>query len=114
MTSEIEDIEAALGARLPNQFLGHLAQQPEELRADGLLLYPISYLVERNRTYEVQQYAPGFLLIGDDSGGDGFLIRFDEGAGTEVFRTDLGSLTEEDFELVAGSLDEWAAGSYCI
>jgi hypothetical protein len=41
---------------------------------DWTTVYGVADLAERNATFETAGYCPGFLLIGDDSGGRGFLL----------------------------------------
>ncbi|MEU1514832.1 hypothetical protein ABZ490_22155 [Streptomyces sp. NPDC005811] len=72
----------------------------------GVTVYSARCIGERNATYEVAQYAPGFLLIGDDSGGRGFLLRAD-GPGSAVFASDLGDLGPEDFEVESVDFVSW-------
>lgn len=84
------------------------------LRDDGLLLYSLAEIVERNQTFEVQNCLPDFLLVGDDSGGRGFLIRIEDERGTEVVMSGLGCLIEDYFTVVASSLEEWASAGYPI
>ncbi|MEU1725129.1 hypothetical protein [Nonomuraea sp. NPDC005692] len=61
---------------------------------------------ERNATYEVAKYAPGFLLVGDDSGGRGFLLRADD-PGSAVFSSGLGDLEPAYFDVVAAGFASW-------
>ncbi|MGQ0710297.1 MAG: hypothetical protein ACT4NV_11160 [Rhodoferax sp.] len=106
--------ESVLLRALPCQYVEHMARCAGLWREDGLLLYPAEALVERNQTFEVQDYLPGFLLIGDDSGGRGFLIRFDEDLGKEIFMSGLGCLMEDYFTVVAGSLAAWSDADYPV
>ncbi|ANS79632.1 hypothetical protein SGUI_2236 [Serinicoccus hydrothermalis] len=87
---------------------------------DGTTIYAPEEVDERNETYEVAGYAPGWVLIGDDSGGGGYLVRrpgptFDPAtarAGAEVYRMDLGALTEDvagQGEFVTDDLVGWLA-----
>ncbi|MFF2079704.1 hypothetical protein ACFVXG_33720 [Kitasatospora sp. NPDC058162] len=76
------------------------------LTESGVAVYSAGCIGERNATYEVAQYAPGFLLIGDDSGGRGFLLRVDD-PGSAVFSSDLGDLDPADFDVVAGDFASW-------
>jgi hypothetical protein len=71
--------------------------------ADGVL-YSRAGLAERNLTFEVAEYAPGFLLIGQGGAG-GFLIPV--GQDGPVYRVDLGSMAPDDFEVVAESFGGW-------
>lgn len=45
------------------------------LLADGTTVYGADNIDERNATYQIADYAPGWVLIGDDSGGSGLLMR---------------------------------------
>ncbi|MER5637228.1 hypothetical protein ABT095_09735 [Kitasatospora sp. NPDC002227] len=74
----------------------------------GIAVHPAAERPERNETYEVARYAPGFVLIGDDSGGRGFLLRTDDPY-SPVFSTDLGDLDPADFTLEAPDLPGWLA-----
>jgi hypothetical protein len=63
-------------------------------------IYGPHSLAERNTTYEVAEYAPGWVLIGDDGGGHGLLMRASGPAfapatarqAAEVYRLELGAL----------------------
>ncbi|MFJ2776860.1 hypothetical protein [Kitasatospora sp. NPDC087315] len=72
----------------------------------GTAVYAAGCIGERNTTYEVAQYAPGFVLVGDDSGGRGFLLRADD-PGSPVFSSDLGDLDPADFEVEAPDFASW-------
>ncbi|ROR93499.1 uncharacterized protein DUF4303 [Salana multivorans] len=87
---------------------------------DGTTVYGPDDLAERNETFEVAEYAPGWVLVGDDSGGSGYLMRRPgprddpaEGrAAAEVFRLGLGALTEDVAtagEFVTDDLVGWLA-----
>ncbi|MFE4368450.1 hypothetical protein ACFRMN_09415 [Streptomyces sp. NPDC056835] len=76
------------------------------LTEPGVAVYSAECIGERNTTYEVAQYAPGFVLIGDDSGGRGFLLRTDD-PGSAVFSSDLGDLDPADFEVESVDFASW-------
>jgi hypothetical protein len=57
---------------------------------DGTTIYGPHSIGERNETYEVAEYCPGWVLIGDDGGGNGYLMRatgnaFDPAQGRDAF-----------------------------
>jgi hypothetical protein len=81
------------------------------LTESGVGVYSAGDIGERNATYEVAQYAPGFLLIGDDSGGRGFLLRADD-PDSAVFSSDLGDLDPADFDVVSADFAAWIE-SFC-
>ncbi|MFF8770689.1 hypothetical protein [Kitasatospora sp. NPDC015120] len=72
----------------------------------GVTVYPAGSLGERNATYEVARYAPGFVRVGDDSGGRGFLLRTGD-PGSPVYASDLGDLGPEDFEVESADFASW-------
>ena len=88
--------------------------------SDGTTVYGPSTIAERTSTFEVQRYAPGWALVGDDSGGTGYLMRalgdaFDPATarrGAEVYALGLGALSpdvEEAGEYVTDDLLTWLA-----
>jgi len=105
----------------PNPAMADLwAVTPGLLRDDGTCIYGPDDIAERNATFEVELYAPGWVLIGDDRGGSGYLMRavgphFDAGtgrSGAEVFCLDLGALSArvaEDGDFVTDDLVGWLA-----
>lgn len=91
---------------------------------DGSAIYGPHSLTERNDTYEVAEYSPGWVLIGDDGGGSGYLMR-SVGAGSgegmpdggprrgEVYLLDLGALCPDiaaEGELITTDLVAWLTG----
>ncbi|MGW5687132.1 hypothetical protein [Nonomuraea sp. NPDC003754] len=72
----------------------------------GAAVYSAGDIGERNATYEVAQYAPGFLLVGDDSGGRGFLLRADD-PDSAVFSSGLCDLEPADFDVVSADFASW-------
>jgi hypothetical protein len=91
---------------IPSAILAFIEEQTGVPRPDGLLLYGRGDLAERNDTFEVAQYLSGYLLIGDDSGGRGVFVSCTVPE-HPVYLCDLGSLADEDFIPLAGSLDHW-------
>lgn len=97
---------------MPQAVLMVLGEMADDLVTDaGIVVYSAGNLVERNLTYEVADYAPGFVLIGDDSGGRGFLVRVND-PDSSVFSSDLGDLDPMDFEIEAADVLSWI-GSFC-
>lgn len=90
----------------PSAILAFVAQQNSAPRADGLLLYGQEDFAERNNTFEVAEYVPGYLLIGDDSGGRGVLVSCKQPA-HPVYICDLGALAAEELAPLSDSLRAW-------
>ena len=80
---EIAEVETALSLVIPEVYKDFL------LATDGAecnlaSLYGAASLIEMNRAYEVQQYAPGYLSIGNDGGGYHLLMQAN--ASAKAFR----------------------------
>ncbi|HST62994.1 MAG TPA: SMI1/KNR4 family protein [Longimicrobium sp.] len=95
----------SLGLEFPG-FYAEVLRECNGFTTDkGLLLYSAEDLAERNETFEVRAYAPGFLAIGDDSGGRSILIALDGSA--TVYIVDQGSMDPDEFIEVSPDLLEW-------
>lgn len=73
---------------------------------DLVRFYAPDELLERNETYETRAYCPGWLTIGDDSGGSAVVVAPDKWP-TPVYLVGHGSMSRADFVEVAEALDEW-------
>ena len=72
---------------------------------DYVLFYGSDHIEERNRTYEVQIYMPGWVAIGDDGGGQAILMKLD---GTNsVYCCGHGALGSLPPEMISDSLASW-------
>lgn len=105
-TEKIAEIQEWLGLRLPEKYAQFLLNHPEKIFAGRVLLYFAEDLIERNSTYETKAYCPGYLAIGDDSGGRAFIIPVERWTGS-VFVVDHGDMTEAGFALVTTNFDGW-------
>lgn len=74
---------------------------------DFVLLYGKSDIDERNATFEVQTYLPGWFALGDDGGGVALLMRLD--GSPPVYRCGHGALGSLEPEPVAESFADWHA-----
>ncbi len=79
------------------------AWQTGEPRDDGLMIYAPEQIAERNQTYEVAQYLPNHLMVGDDSGGRGILVD-SHGA---VWICGMGAFFEDCCEPLSPHLAQW-------
>lgn len=109
--AQIQAAAQALGVELPAFYADFLRRSNGLDPVGRVLLYSTDDLAERNETFGVRTYAPGYLAIGDDSGGRAILIALD--GPPAVFVVDHGSMDPDDFaeagpDLV-GWLDEGAA-----
>lgn len=104
----IDAVQRWLGHALPAHYLRFLQDGQEGMRGEQVLLYGAESLMERNETYDTLQSCPGYITIGDDSGGRAVMLALD-GASTAVYLVGHGSMQREDFELVAEDFHAWLA-----
>ncbi|MEV5682129.1 SMI1/KNR4 family protein [Streptomyces sp. NPDC052164] len=99
----------------PNPAVARLWRStPGALLDNGVLVYGPHAIGERNETFEVAHYAPEWVLVGDDSGGGGLLMRRHGRDRTRVFHLDLGAIgpdVEADGEPVTDDLLGWLRSS---
>ncbi|MGW1427087.1 SMI1/KNR4 family protein [Streptomyces sp. NPDC002431] len=77
----------------PNPSVARLWRStPGVLLDNGVHLYGPHSLPERNGTFEVARYSPGWTLVGDDSGGDGLFMRHHGRDRASVHRLGLGAI----------------------
>ena len=76
------------------------------LLENGLLIYSTYDAPERNETFEVKKYAPGYFAIGDDSGGRAVVIVLNNEE-CPVYLVDQGSMAPDDMEKLNSSLESW-------
>ncbi|MEK4425003.1 hypothetical protein [Solibacillus sp. FSL K6-1523] len=64
----------------------------------GVIIYGFDVAKERNVLYEVSAYAPDYILIGDDGGGQGIFLKKNSGD-LDVYYQDLGALSSSFYSL---------------
>ncbi|MBV6703263.1 SMI1/KNR4 family protein [Kitasatospora aureofaciens] len=77
---------------------------PGVLLPDGVAVYGPQDILERNETYEVSEYQPDWVLIGDDSGGRGLFMRRGSSDRESVYSLDLGA---GDNDIDSPGVGEW-------
>ncbi len=96
---------AALLARLPADYVEFLEQSDGITFESGGSLYSSAEIQERNATYEVADYEPGYVAIGDNGGGYLFLLK--EGSASLIYLGGMGSLGSLPLEPLADSVTQW-------
>lgn len=71
--SDIVNVEHELNVELPNQYKELLYVTDGFSTDESITIFGTGDIVERNKTYEVEKYARGYVAIGND-GGDDFLL----------------------------------------
>lgn len=104
-TDEIGGLESRLGLRLPDEYR-QLLGEANGLEANLIQIYPCEDVLERNETYEVNVFAPDFILIGCVNS---FPVLLKSGSESAVFENDWGAMTEDCMVKLAANLNEWIA-----
>ena len=99
-------VESWVGAPIADSYRSFLASHGGQFVGNFVRFYSVDELIERNECYQTLQYCPGFLAIGDDSGGRA-VVMSQRMVPPTVFLVDHGSMSPEDFELVSDSLLDW-------
>jgi len=100
-------VSRLLPAELPEDYAALLAQS-DGVYANHFALYPCEVLPERNATFEVGVYAPGFVIVGGDGGGSAIIMRGGLGR-SPVFLVGHGDMQPAHMVRLADSLAEWVA-----
>lgn len=91
---QINDVMISTKIKLPSVYKDLLRITNGLLNKQGLVIYGTNDITERNETWEVEQYATGYVAIGDDSGGNVFLMLQREEE-TRVISVDTGDMNPE-------------------
>ncbi|MFJ7405408.1 MULTISPECIES: hypothetical protein [unclassified Lysinibacillus] len=76
---------------IPSRLIEFWKSYNEVSFENGINIYGIDIATERNRLYEVSTYAPEYILIGDDGGGQGLFLK--KNSDLNVYYQDLGALS---------------------
>jgi hypothetical protein len=110
MADKIKTIETWAGCTLSPEYLELLNKAGGKFIGESILIYGPDEVIERNETFESKEYCPGFLAIGDDSGGQAFIIALGKNS-SPVFAVDHGSMQPEDFVEVSPNIGHWVRDS---
>lgn len=99
-------VESWIGVPLADSYKAFLSTTGGQFVGGLFRFYSIDELIDRNECYQTREYCPGFMTIGDDSGGSAIVINPGLVPPT-VFLVDHGSMSPADFEPVSESLFDW-------
>ena len=105
---DIIQIEKIMNTKIPIAFKELLLTSNGFLTTEGVFIYGTEDIVERNETWEVHQYAHGYIAIGDDSGGRVFLMVADT-ASLQVIIADSGDINPSHAEVMTNDFVEWVS-----
>lgn len=104
--NEINRAEEEMGLILPNVYKKLLQYTNGFIKDDGVVIFGIDIINERNKTYEVGEYAEGYVAVGSNGGGKLFLMIASESA-TELIQVDSGVMNLKYATVVSESFVRW-------
>ncbi|MBO9128509.1 SMI1/KNR4 family protein [Bacillus sp. 165] len=110
---EIFKVENELNAKLPISYKDLLKVSNGLSSEEGVLIYGTEEIIERNERWETKVYAEGYIAIGDDGGGQVFLIHQGDEE-KEVLVVDAGDMIPANSVLVTSNLSLWANNGFII
>ena len=94
---------------LYDKFLSEMGDDGEfNLEDTGIILYSKANLVERNTTYQIEEWEPDYLMIGQD-GDLAFFIKKD--SDDPIYMIDLGALGSIEMKRTASDVYEFVKHS---
>ncbi|TWF32371.1 SMI1/KNR4 family protein SUKH-1 [Chitinophaga polysaccharea] len=112
--NNISEIEKALGFPLPGAYRNFLLKEQAEDDlpvTDLVLLYGTAHLLQRNADYQVQQYLPQYLSIGDDSGGQAVCLHCQYNDPT-VYIVGYGALNTGSMAVLGYDFNNWVQNGF--
>lgn len=106
---DLQKLKTFSQIELPSDFVSIVREMTEvEVVVDNDRYFRIwspSGCIEMNEEYEIQNYIPNSLAIGDDEGGSA-LILMTGNKGFGLYKVGFGDLSSEDAEYISASLEE--------
>ena len=96
---------------LPSSYKDFLEDIEVEFTHEDILFYGKGTIIERNETLEVTKYAPGYIAIGDDSGGRAIILSL---INESVSFVSQGSMNPEFREDISASFHTWKKEGFII
>lgn len=109
---EINKVEQELKTVLPKAYRELLILSNGFSIGGGLLIYGTEDISERNLTLEVEEYAKGYVAIGDDGNGNVFLMAQDLES-KDVIIVDYGDMNPNNAKKITSDFTSWVSNG-CI
>ncbi|PGE13305.1 1,3-beta-glucan synthase regulator [Bacillus toyonensis] len=109
---EIQAVENHMNVTLPNAYKELLRCTNGFSIGGRLLIYGTEHIAERNEVWEVDEYAMGYVAIGDDGGGNVFLMA-QHAKEKEVLVIGSGDMNPSHATVITSDFKKWV-NSGCI
>ena len=100
---ELDQKASEMKFDIPLPYLQFLRLSNGLYSGEELVLLDIEEIEVRNSDYEVQEYLPGYVMVGDNSGGIALVMNSDTDF---VYEVDMGSMDLESMKKSADSLQQ--------
>ncbi|MED4531940.1 SMI1/KNR4 family protein [Metabacillus fastidiosus] len=109
--NEILKVENEMNAQLPNSYKNLLKTSNGLYTEEGILIYGTEDIIERNETWETEEYAQGYIAIGDNGGGQVFLMHQGDKE-KKVLIVGSGVMNPEHSDLVISDFTQWVKNGF--
>ena len=109
---EIQEVEDRMKVILPNTYKDLLRYTNGFSIGGESAIYGTEDILERNETWEVDEYASGYISIGDDGGGNVFLM-LQNAEEKEVLGVDSGVMNPTYATIITSDFRKWV-NSGCL
>lgn len=106
LDNSIEELELLFGAEIPSIFKCIMQNIDGFMSNNGISFYRKDDVYERNMTWEVSIYASGYIAIGDDGGGNIFMMKQLNDA-ESVYMTNAGTMDMTTARFITNNISEW-------
>ncbi len=106
MKMKLKKIEEEMGLILPNAYKQLLKHTNGFVSDNGVVIFGVDIIDEMNKTYEVHEYAKGYVAVGSNGGGKILLMTANENA-TELVQVDSGIMDPNYATTVSENLIQW-------
>ncbi|MDM5187364.1 SMI1/KNR4 family protein [Bacillus sp. DX4.1] len=103
---EIQELEDLMKIKFPHVYKDLLTYTNGFSINGGVTIYGTDEIVERNKTLEVNEYANGYVAIGDDGSGNVFLM-LQSTDSKEVLLVDSGDMNPNHATIITLDFSEW-------
>ncbi|ENQ3108578.1 SMI1-KNR4 cell-wall [Bacillus sp. 491mf] len=103
---EIQELEDLMKMEFPNAYKDLLRYTNGFSIGGGLTIYGTEDILERNETWEVTEYASGYVSIGDDGSGNVFLM-LQSADVKEVLVVDSGDMDPNHATVITLDFSDW-------
>ena len=107
-----EEVERYFGFQLPSDYKGFMSARDGGegfIGGQYLILWRAGELIEFNRDYQVEEYAPGLLFFGSNGGGEAFAFDARPGENMRIRIVPFVGMNLRDATLVADTFDNFLA-----